>query len=163
MKPPSAKKHNLLPGFFIILSIACITGIVFFFASMYQRDMRSLTDFMTSYQAYDFAIAAASAPVFEANGKSPSAAGPEERQADAALSDLKTKSSARISSLIKNEKEAMRVMQEIADLSDEELRTLKAYRQASGQDANRIRLAQSFHELTKERQAAFADFQGLGR
>jgi hypothetical protein len=163
MKPSSAKKHNLLLGLFIVGSIVCILGFVFFFARMVQRDMRSLTDFMASYQAYDLAMASASAPVFDSNGKSSSAAGIEERQADVALSDLRTKSSVRISSLIKNEKEAMRVMQEIADLSEKEMSTLKAYRQAAGQDANRINLAKTFHGLTKERQAAFAHFQELGR
>ena len=163
MKPSSAKNHNLLLGLLIVLVIVCITGIVYFFARMYQRDMQSLTDFMASYQAYDLAIAAASAPVFDANGKGSSAAGTEERQADVALSDLKTKSSVRISSLIKNEKEAMRVMQSIADLSEKEMSTLKAYRQATSQDANRIRLAQTFQDLTKERQSAFAHFPELSR
>jgi len=57
----------------------------------------------------------------------------------------------------------MCVMQSIADLSEKEMSTLKAYRQATGQDANRIRLAQTFHDLTKERQAAFAHFPELSR
>jgi hypothetical protein len=163
MKPLFSKKHRLLLGLFIVLPLACVTGIVFFFARMYQHDMQSLTDFMASYQAYDSAVAAASAPVFDANGNSSSAAGTEERQADVALSDLKTKAAVPISSLIKNEKEAMRVMQEIADLSEKEMSTLKAYRQAAGQDSNQSSLAQTLLDLTKERQAAFAHFQELGR
>lgn len=163
MKPSSDKSRSLLLGLLLVLSLVCIAGVVFLFARMYQRDMQSLTDFIASYQAYDLAIAAASAPVFDANGKGPSEAGAEERQADMDLSDMKAKSSVRISSLIKNEKEAMRVMQEIADLSDKEMSTLKAYRQANAQDANRISLAQTFQDLTKERQAAFAHFEELGR
>jgi FlaA1/EpsC-like NDP-sugar epimerase len=158
-----AKRYRFLLGLLIVLSLVCIAGIVFFFTRMYQRDMKSLTDFMASYRAYDRAVVAASALVFDANGKSASAADAEEHQADEALSGLRTKSSVRISSLIKNEQEAMRVMQEIADLSEKEMRTLRAYRQATGQDAQRTRLAQTFHDLTKERQAAFAHFQELGR
>jgi hypothetical protein len=163
MKRLSAKKHSLPIALFIVLSLICIAGIVFFFARMYQRDMHSLTDFIASYQAYDLAMAAASAPVFGADGKSASATGAEERQADVALSDLKARSSVQISSLIKNEKEAMRVMREIADLSEKEMSTMKAYQQVTDQDAKRISLAQSFHDLTKQRKTAFTHFQDLGR
>ena len=163
MKTTSAKEHSLPLGFILALSLACIAGIIFFFVHMYQRDMQALTDFMASYQFYDQAVKAASETVFATNGKSTPAAGEGERQADAALSNLKTQSSVRISSLIKNEKEAMRAMREIADLSDKEMSTLKAYRQAAGQDANHDTMAQAFHDLTKERQAAFAHFQKLGR
>ena len=163
MKTSSANKQSLLLSLLIALSLVCIAGVVFFFARMYQRDMQVLTDFMASYQAFDQAITAASAPVFTANGKSTSAASEEELRADTALSELKTKSSVQISSLIKNEKEAMHTMQEISDLSDKEMSTLKAYRKATGQNANRDGLEQTFHELTKERQAVFAHFQELGR
>jgi hypothetical protein len=163
MKTSSVKKRSWLFILLLALPLVCIAGIVFFFARMYQRDMQALTDFMTSYQAYDQAVEAASATVFAASGQNPSEAGAGELQADAALSDLKTRSSARISSLIKNEGEAMRVMQEIADLCDQEMSAFKAYRQASGQDANRDDLAQAFHDLTKQRQSAFAQFQELGR
>lgn len=150
MKPVPANKRSLLIGLVIVLPIICIAGIVFFFARMYQRDMQSLADFMASYQAYDVAVKAASS-------------GTDGRLADMALSDLKAKSSLRISSLIKNEKEAMRVMREIADLSEKEISALEAYRQATGLDAARSRLAQTFQGLTKERQDAFAHFQDLGR
>ncbi len=163
MKTSPAKKVSLLLGLLIGLSLVCIAGAIFFFARMYQRDMRSLADFMASYQAYDQAAAAASASVCTANGSSPSAAGADERQADAALSSLKTTSSVQISSLIKNDSEAMRTMQAIADLSSKEMSTLKAYQQAAGQDANQVALAQAFHDFMKERQAAFAHLQGLGR
>ncbi len=163
MKTSSASKHGLLIGLLIALSLVCISGIVFFFARMYQHDMQALTDFMASYQAYDQTIAAASAPVFAANGNSTSAESEEELRAHAALSTLKTKSLVQISSLIKNEKEAMLTMQEIADLSDKEMSTLKAYRMATGQEANRDSLEQTFHNLTKERQAAYAHFRELGR
>lgn len=162
MQTLPAKKYRLLLGSLITLSVVCIAGVVFFFARMYQRDMKTLTDFMASYQAYDQAVASASASVFNANGTSTSE-GAEERRADAALSNLKTVSSLRISSLIKNEKEAMRAMQEIADLSDQEMSIIKAYRQAARQDANRDNLALAFRGLVKERQATFAYFQELGR
>jgi hypothetical protein len=163
MKPASAKVQSLLLGLLLGLSLACIAGIIFFFVRMYQRDMQALTDFIASYQLYDQAVKAASEAVFATNGISTSATGEEERQADAAMSDLKTKSSVQISSLIKNEKEAMRTMREIADLSDKEMSTLKAFQQTVGQDADRDVLVQAFHDLTKERQAAFAHFQELGR
>jgi hypothetical protein len=163
MKTTSTKEHGLLLGLLLALSLACIASIIFFFVHMYQRDMQALTDFMASYQFYDQAVKAASETVFATTGKSTPAAGEEELQADAALSDLKTKASVQISSLIKNEKEVMHTMREIADLSDKEMSTLKAYRQAAGQDANRDAMAQAFHDLTNERQAAFAHFQELGR
>ena len=123
----------------------------------------SLTDFMSSYQFYDQAVKAASETVFATNGISTPAAGEVERQADTALSNLQTKSSVQISSLIKNENEAMRTMREIADLSDKEMSTLKAYQQTAVQDVDRDALAQAFYDLAKQRQAAFAHFQELGR
>jgi len=153
----------MLLGLLLALLLACVAGIIVFFVHMYQRDMRALTDFMSSYQFYDQTVKAASETVFTTNGISTPAAGEEERQADTALSNLKTKTSVQISSLIKNENEAMRTMREIADLSDKEMSTLKAYQQTAGQDADRDALAQVFHDLTKERQAAFAHFQELGR
>ena len=153
----------MLLGLLLALLLACIAGIIFFFVHMYQRDMQSLTDFMSSYQLYDQAVKAASETIFATNGISTPAVGEEERQADTALSNLKTKSSVQISSLIKNENEAMRTMREIADLSDKEMSTLKAYQQTAGQDADRDELAQAYHDLTNERQAAFAHFQELGR
>jgi membrane-associated HD superfamily phosphohydrolase len=163
MKTSTAKAQSLLFGLLLVLSLACFAGIIFFFVRMYQRDMQALTDFMASYHVYDQALKAISEPVSAINGVKTPAAGEEERRADAALSDLKTKSSAQISSLIKNEKEAMRVMREIADLSDKEMSALKAYQESSAQDTNEDALAQAFHDLTKERQAAFAHFQELGR
>ena len=162
VKTSSTKVQSMLLGLLLALLLACIAGIIIFFVHRYQRDMQSLTDFMSSYQFYDQAVKAVSETVFAANGISTPAAGEEERQADTALSNLKTKSSVQISSLIKNENEAMRTMREIADLSDKEMSTLKAYQQTAVQDANRDALAQAFHDLTKERQAAFAHFQELG-
>jgi hypothetical protein len=163
VKTSSTKVRSMLLGILLALLLACIAGIILFFVHMYQRDMQALTDFMSSYQFYDQAVKAVSETVFATNGISTPAAGEEERQADTALSNLKTKSSVQISSLIKNENEAMRTMREIADLSDNEMSTLKAYQQTAGQDADRDALAQAFHDLTKERQAAFAHFQELGR
>ena len=159
----SAKEKSLLLGLLLTLALACVVGIIFFFVHIYQRDMQALTDFMTSYQVYDQAVTAASESAFATNGKSTPATSEQENQAIVALSDLKTKSVVQISSLIKNEKEAMRMMREIADLSDKEMGTLNAYLQTSEQDPNRDALAQSFHELTKERQATFTNFQELGR
>jgi len=163
MKTTFTKKQSLLPGILLVLSLACIAGIIFFFVHMYQRDMQALSDFMAAYQVYDQAVNAASETVFSTNGKSTPTAGEEERQADAALADLITKSTVRISSLIKHEKEAMGTMREIAELSDKEMSTLKAYRQDVGEDVNRDALSQAFRDLTKERQAAFTHFQELGR
>ncbi len=57
----------------------------------------------------------------------------------------------------------MRAMQEIADLSDQEMGTLKSYQQAARQNANRDDLARAFHDLMQERQATFAHFQELGQ
>jgi hypothetical protein len=163
MNTTSAKKKVLLLGFLLTLSLACTAGMIFFFVHLYQRDMQALTDFMASYQIYDQAMKAVSETVFATNGGSTPTSIEEERQADAALANLKTSSSIRISSLIKNEKDVMRVMQEIADLSDKEMSTLKAYQQAAGQAANPGILAQAFHDLAKVREAAFAHLQELGR
>jgi myosin heavy subunit len=163
MKTASSKKFSVLPGLLLVVVFACIAGIVLFFARMYQRDMQTLTNFIDSYQAYDQAAAAASAAVFTAVEGSTSTAGAEEQRAEVALSNLKTVSSAQVSSLIKNEKDAMRMMREIADFSEQEMSTLKAYRQATGPDANREDLMKTFQNLTEERQAAFAHFRELGR
>jgi hypothetical protein len=163
MKPSHIKKYGLLLGLPLVLVLACLALVIFFFARMYQHDMKSLTDFVASYQAYDKAAAAASASILAENRESSSLTDAERRQLEAALSDLKTKSSAQISSLIKNEDEAMRAMQEIANLSDKEVSTLKAYLDAAGQDANRDGLEQAFHDLAEERQEVFTHFQKLGQ
>jgi hypothetical protein len=159
----SFKKKSLQLGFILALALACMVGIIFFLVHLYQRDMQALTDFMTSYQVYDQAVAAASESAYAANGKSTPVTNEQKYQASVALSDLKTKSSVTISSLIKNEKEAMRIMREIADVSDKEMATLNAYLQTADQDPNRDALVNTFHDLTKERQTAFANFQELGR
>jgi LAS superfamily LD-carboxypeptidase LdcB len=163
MTTPSTNKHRFLTGLLIALPLVLIVGFGFFIVSMYQRDMRALTDFVASYQAYDRAIATASTPIFSGDEKNPSTASAEEQQAEAALAILKDKSTARISSLTKNESEAMRTMQAIAQFAGKEMSTLEAYRQALAHNANGDALAQSFQQLTKERQSAFAYFQGLGQ
>lgn len=147
----------------IFLPLICIAGIVFSFARLYQRDMQALAGFMAAYQVYGQSVAVLSASVSSASGSDTPTLDAEELRADAALAELKTRPSIQISSLIKNEKEAMCTMQEIAELSAREMNSFKAFRQSAGQGANRDNLAQAFHDLTRERQSAFPYFQELGR
>lgn len=150
--------RRVLPFLIVGLLLACAAAIVFFFASLFQRDMRVLNGFVDSYESYDQAMTAA----FDANGQNLPAPGTE-AQAQAALNDLQARASGSISSLVKNEKEAMRLMQQIAALAERELQALRAYRQAASPDASRTLLAQTLQDLIEERRAAFAHFRELGK
>ncbi len=76
----------------VVLGLAGAAGIFFLFARMYQNDMRALTEFVASYEAYDQAIM---------NLKGSPASIESGQMADQALAGLNAKSTIRISSLIK--------------------------------------------------------------
>lgn len=149
-----AKKYKV----FLAIVLLIAAGFIFLFIRFGLNDSRSITDFSAAYQKYDAAIADQSNSVLA----SPASSAGKEQKSEEALSDLKTKASARISSLTKNDGEMMKTMGEIADLSTKELDALKAYQEAAGdQSADMGTLANQFRDLTGQRQSAYARFLTL--
>ena len=148
------KKYKAL----LILVPVVIVG--FFF---YHNDVKALEKFVASYEKFDKAISDFSKPVFVSNVEGAPATDDLERKADEALAELNTKTSVRISSLIKNDAELMNTELEIADFSGKELDNLKAYKRAvADKNVDLGRLAKEFGDLANKRQTAYARFRELG-
>ncbi len=148
------KKYRVL----LVIPLILLAGIFFFFYRMGSNDAKVLADFSAAYKNYDQAISALSKSIFAAAPASDDV----EQQANKAQVELKTKASARISSLTKNDGELMRVMLEIADLSRKELDTAVEYKNAVGdQSADINQLASELSDLTSKRQSDYARFLEL--
>ena len=153
------KKYVVL----LVIALLVVSGIFFLFFRFYENDVKALTDLPAAYEAFDQTISDFSAAVFAHNPGGAPTADDLEKKADAALVDLSAKASVRISSLIKNDAELMRVMHAISDFSGKELDTLKAYkRAAAGRNADLRTLAQALADWTNQRQTAYARFRQLG-
>jgi hypothetical protein len=158
MNAEMIRKYAILLGMALI--IVAVPFVLFF--RLYQKDVKVLTDFPTAYQIFDHAISNFSTAVHTSKQADLSATDDLERKAEQALVELRTKASARISSLIKNDADVMRTMPEIGDLSAKELDALKAYKKAAGdKGADLNQLDQELASLTKERESAYAHFQEL--
>lgn len=124
--------------------------------------LKALTDFSASYKKFDEAISDFSMPIFASNLEAAPATDDLERKTDKALVDLKTKASARISSLTKNDAELMSITLEIGDLSGKELDALKTYKRAvAGKNSDLDKLSTEFGDLTNKRQTDYARFLEL--
>ncbi len=148
------KKYRAL----LVIPLILLAGIFFFFYRMGSNDTKVLTEFQAAYGNYDQAISGFSKSIFAGAP----AAGDVEQKAVEAQAELRTKASARISSLTKNDGTLMQVMLEIADLSGKELDAATEYKNAVGdQSADMNQLAGDFAGLTNQRQAAYARFLEL--
>ncbi len=148
------KKYKAL----LVIPLILLAGIFFFFYRMGNNDAQALAGFSTAYQKYDQAISDFSKSIFAGTTTSNDL----EQKANEAQVELKTKASARISSLTKNDGELMPVMLQIADLSGKELAAATEYKNAVGdQSADMSQLASEFADLTNQRQAAYAHFLEL--
>ena len=144
------KKYKWL----LIIVLVLLAGIFSFFIRMYQNDMSVLTGFVASYERFDKAISAFSI----------SSTDELENGTRDAFRELNTKATFRISSLIKNEKEAMAQAREVADFSGRELNSLIAYKVAiQNKNPAPVRLLKEYEDLTTKRKAAYARFQELGK
>jgi hypothetical protein len=156
------KKFSAFLGIGLIVLLGI--GAFSFFYRLYQNDVNTLTEFVAAYQNYDRAVSEFSTTVLAANPDSAPMAGGFDMYADQALAVLFMKGSVRISSAIKNEKEVMRTMLLVVIVSEKELAALRAYQSAKvDQSADLIGLAKTYHDLTNQRQAAFAYFRELGK
>ena len=136
----------------LLLALALLAGG--FIYRMGHGDSRAIAAFLTSYQTYDEAVAALE------NAPAPDVS--LEPAADGALSELRSRASARISSLTRNDGVYMSLTAEIATLAGRELSVLKAWRRAvASKDDEASRLAKGFAELKRDRKAAFARVQAL--
>lgn len=146
----------------LILPLIGFVVLVFFFYRMGHNDAKALADFPVAYEKFDQAISDFSKPLLASNLERAPATDNLERKADEALVELKTKASARISSLTKHDGELMSITHEIADLSGKELDTLKAYKRAvADSNAGQDQLAEELADLTSKRQADYARFREL--
>jgi hypothetical protein len=146
----------------LVIALILVAGFFFLFFRFFQNDVMVLTGFSAAYTKFDQAISDFSTPVFTPNLSGAPATDDLERKADAALAELNTQASARISSLTKNDAELMGIMLQISDLSVKELDALKAYKKAAaGKNAGLDPLAKTFGDLTNQRKTAYVRFQEL--
>jgi hypothetical protein len=139
-----------------------VIGIFFFFYHFGHNDNKALTEFSTAYQKYDRAFSDLSATIFMFNYEGSPTYDDLEQITDQALGELTLKASARISSLTRNDGEIMSLTQEIADLSEKELTTLKSYQNAmANKDPDLAQLSYELQDITVKRRAAYARFQEL--
>jgi hypothetical protein len=142
------KKYKVLVFFVLVV----IWGVFFLFYRMYHDDVHALENFVASYKKFDRAI----------SDFSISQTDDLESRASEALTELISKATLRLSSLIKNDAELMDRVPEVADLSGKELESLRAYKRViQSKIADAGRLAPECGELTNERKAAYARFQEL--
>ncbi len=142
------KKYRIL----LVLALVVLVGGFSFFYRMYQYDMKSLQDFVVSYQTFDRTIAD-----FADDGTSDS-----ESKASDALTKLTAKAGVRISSLIRNDSLIPPATLQVADLAEKELESLKAYKNArQNKNTNVNNLLTAFNDLMAERKAAYDSFQKL--
>ena len=143
------KKYKLL----FVLALVVIVGVFSFFSRMYHNDIKALKGFLASYETFDKAI----------SDYSISKTADLESKARDALIELNTKATFRLSSLIKNDAELMDQALEVADHSGKELESLRAYKRAiQSKSSDLDGLAKEYGDLTSNRRAAYARFQGLG-
>ena len=151
------KKYRWL----LIPALVALAGF-FFFYRLYHRDVKALTGVLLAYEKFDKAVSDFSTRLLAQNLAGPPAANDPERKAEEALAELEAKASARISSLIKNDAELMKLTLEIARLSGKELAALKAYKRAAADmSADLPTLAKETADLARERQTAHARFREL--
>jgi hypothetical protein len=147
----------------LVLAVFSAVGIYLILFRMVRNDIQALEDFYAYYGIYDRAISDFSTAVRTPNYQGSPVITGDESAASEALSEMNTKASARISSLIKNDEDLMRIMRETAKLAGEEYDALKAYQSAAANhNADLEKLGQAFDDLTKQRQTAYANFQELG-
>jgi hypothetical protein len=145
-----------------VIGLIVVSGVIFFSYRMYQADIDKLVSFETAYRLYDRNITDYSTQVLTANHKKKAVAA-EEKKAYESLAALRIAASVRISSLIKNDGEAMRSMQKISVISNKEFEVLEQYKNAAtNENADLSELAKSVRDLANQRQASFAYFMELG-
>ena len=127
------KKYKIL----LVLALVVVAGGFLFFYRMYQHDMKSLEDFVASYQTFDTAISD-----FSTSGTDES-----ENKALLAFNELTAKAGVRMSSLIRNDSLIPPATLKVADLARKELDAVKAHQIAG--------------DLTAQRKVAYARFQEL--
>ena len=139
--------------FLLLAAIASISLIGTFAYRMFRHDIRSLTEFATSYEQFDKRMSDFSDHPSEA----------DDEAADKALGDLAVQASMRLSSLIKNDGAMMRVARELSDAATRELTMLKEYKRAAleqnGDSA--ALLNKQFEDARSARKAAYAHFEQL--
>jgi 3-oxoacyl-ACP reductase-like protein len=143
---------------FIVVPLLVLAVAIVLFVRFGYNDTKRLGEFSDAYEAYDSAIASYSTSIFTTTPQTASAQGELESNANQALAELKTKASARISSVSKYDSDMMGLMNEIAGLSEKELDTLAS---ATKKTASLDALEKEFNELVNQRQADFARFKEL--
>jgi len=144
-----------------VLALIAAAGVLLFIYHFHTSDVTALTDFSAAYDNFDQAVSDFSALVQAPNAAGAPTSDGLEQKADAALSDLQTKASARISSITKNDAELMRITSEIGNLAAKELDALKEYqREAAGNNAVPDTLAQAA-DFKYQRQTDYAHFREL--
>jgi hypothetical protein len=153
------KKHAVLLTL-ALTGVIAFGGFFAFFVRMYQRDLQMLNSFIVSYQEYDQAVSTYSSMVLSPGASGAPTADKLRAKTQDALADLNAAASARISSLIKNEKEVMAAMQATATAAGQELAALQAFRAAAADGQGRLDdLQKGISAVTAQRQAGYAHFQ----
>jgi hypothetical protein len=150
-----AKKSRFFARYKWLVILSLVAGAAFFAAAchLYQKDVKALEAFSAACEVYDKAASDLFAGV----------TGDLEKKAKDALSELETKATLRLSSLIKNDGELMRQALEIKDLSRNEFDGLRAYASAlRSHGANLEALTKECGTLINKRKAAVARFRELG-
>ena len=138
----------------LIVIMAALAGIFLFFYRFYHNDMMALKGFTAGYEAFDRALSELSAGGTE----------DADRRAGEALAGLRARASLKLSSMIRNEREAMAQAAAIAELSERKLASLRAYQRAvRDQGADADGLSKEVGDLGRQRRAACARFRALGR
>jgi hypothetical protein len=147
-----------------VIALIVIASVFFLFYHFGHNDNEALSGFSIAYQNYDKAISYFSRFVFDSNPESSSAIDNLELRANESFAELKSKSTARISSLTRNDAEIMNIFLEIVNLSEKELDALKAHRRAVVEKlTDSDQLAKEVVDLTIKRQSAYARFLEISK
>jgi hypothetical protein len=146
----------------LFIIVLAVSFSAFLFFNQYFSDVKALTDFSASYTKFDQKISDWSESLVGSDLEGALAGDSMEAQVDRAFSELKANAAERISSLIKNDAEFMRIELAISDLSGRERDAIIAYRSAiKNKNADVESLTKQLKDLRTKRADAYARFQQL--
>lgn len=147
----------------LVIVLLIVAGAFFLFVyRMGANDAKVMADFSVAYTQYNQSISDFSEAVLSPDPTGAANTDGLESKANQALVVLNSKAAARISSLTKNDGDLMKLSLDIAALATEEFDTLMAYHNPSNDKGVALDLlAKQFHDLTNQRQAAYARYVEL--
>ena len=147
---------------FLFVALLTIGTFFYFGVRSYLHDVQVLTEFSLYYKEFDDSINDLSKAILNPDSEGHIFSGSLLQKTNRSFSEIESRSSERISSLIKNDAEFMKLELEIITLSRKELMLVENYTNSkSSQTGNIDLMIKELRELQRKRKEAFVQFQHL--